>query len=147
MLSMCMGVNTGGKILLGVLVDRLGTRISLIIYDALVLLSLAVLMFIRIPAALTAGAALFGLGYGICIVGGVMLTKELFGNENYGRVYPQISLAITLFNALGSVLIGSLYDMLGSYSGIILMVAVMMAVVMVIIVMAYRKKANQMKPV
>ena len=56
-------------------------------------------------------------------------------------------LAITLFNALGSVLIGSLYDKLGSYSGIILMVAVMMAVVMVIIVMAYRKKANQMKSI
>lgn len=147
MLSVCMGINTGGKILLGILVDRIGTRTSLIIYDALVLLSLAVLMFVRIPAALTAGAALFGLGYGICIVGGVMLTKELFGNENYGRVYPQISLAITLFNALGSVLIGSLYDMLGSYSGIILMVAAMMAVVMVIIVMAYRKKANQMKSI
>lgn len=68
-------------------------------------------------------------------------------DKNYGRVYPQISLAITLFNALGSVLIGSLYDMLGSYSGIILMVAAMMAVVMVIIVMAYRKKANQMKSI
>ena len=50
-----MGGNTGGKILLGILVDRIGTRTSLIIYDALVLLSLAVLMFIRIPAALTVG--------------------------------------------------------------------------------------------
>ena len=46
---------------------------------------------------------------------GAMVTRDLFGVQNYGGVYPAVSMGIAVANAVGSSVIGFLYDASGSY--------------------------------
>lgn len=143
MLSVCMAANSIGKIILGAMADRLGSRLSLLIYCALTITAVVLLWLVRIPVSMYAGAVLYGLTYSLGTVGVVMITKDLFGLENYGRTYPTISLAGTVANALFSSLIGFLYDFSGNYTGTLLLMLGMLALNTVLIVIAYQKKAVQ----
>ena len=141
MLSVCMAANSIGKIVLGAMADKLGARLSLMIYCALTIAAVVLLWLVRIPASMYAGAVLYGLTYSLGTVGVVMITKDMFGLENYGRTYPTISLAGTIANALFSSLIGFLYDFSGNYTGTLLLMLGMLAVCTAAVVIAYQKKA------
>ena len=146
MLSVCMAANTAGKILLGALIDRIGSKKSLLLYSALVALSLCGMLFLRTSFPMEVAAGLYGLSYGLTIVGGVMVTKDLFGVENYSRVYPTISMGIAVANAAGSSIIGFLYDASGSYASTIGLILVMMASVILLILWMYRRDGRQNFP-
>ena len=139
MLSVCMAANTAGKVLLGALIDRIGSKKSLLLYSALVTLSLCGMLFLRASLPMEIAAGLYGLSYGLTIVGGVMVTRDLFGLQNYGGVYPTVSMGIAVANAVGSSVIGFLYDVSGSYGIAIGLLLVMMASVTLLILRMYRK--------
>ena len=141
MLSVCMAANSIGKIVLGAMADKLGSRPSLIIYCALTIAAVVLLWLVHIPVSMYAGAVLYGLTYSLGTVGVVMITKDMFGLENYGRTYPTISLAGTIANALFSSLIGFLFDFSGNYTGTLLLMLGMLAVCTAVVVIAYQKKA------
>ena len=138
MLSICMVANSAGKIVLGALADRLGSRISLLLYCALTIAAAAIMWLVHAPFAMYVGAALFGLTYSLGTVGVVMITKDTFGLENYSRTYPTISLAGTIANALFSSLIGFMFDASGSYVTTLLLMLGMLALNTFIIITAYR---------
>jgi len=142
MLSVCMLANTGGKIVLGTMIDRFGTKISLTIYGVLVAVGIVCTWLIHTPPAMTVGAVLFGLSYGMAAVGTAIMTRDIFTDANYGNVYPKISLCTTVANAVGSSLIGFLFDMSGSYTSTLLMMLVMMGLYMFIIQVMYKKKLS-----
>lgn len=143
MLSFCMMFNTAGKVLLGVLMDRIGTKRSLLLYGVCVIGALVVLLLGRSAVLATSGALVYGFSYAFAIVGGVMMTKELYGPAEYARVYPLVSLAITIANAAGSSLIGVFYDVTGTYTSTLLLLLAMMAAVVVIILAAYRRSVQK----
>lgn len=128
MLSVCMIANSCGKIVLGVLIDKLGAKPSLMLYGILTIAAAAILLLLRSPFMMYVAAACYGLTYALGTVGVVMITKELFGMENYGRTYPLISLFGTVANALLSSLIGFMYDFSGNYVGTLIMFMVMLGI-------------------
>ena len=67
------------------------------------------------------------------------MTRDLFGVQNYGGVYPAVSMGIAVANAVGSSVIGFLYDVSGSYGIAIGLLLVMMASVTLLILRMYRK--------
>ena len=140
MLSVCMAANSIGKIVLGARADKLGSRISLLIYSALTITAVLLMWLVRIPVSMYAAAILYGLTYSLGTVGVVMITKDMFGLENYSRTYPTISLAGTIANAVFSSLIGFLFDFSGNYTGTLLLMLAMLAVNTVLIFIAYQKK-------
>ncbi|MBR4445459.1 MAG: MFS transporter [Solobacterium sp.] len=140
MLSVCMAANSIGKIVLGAMADKLGSRISLLIYSALTITAVLLMWLVRIPVSMYAAAILYGLTYSLGTVGVVMITKDMFGLENYSRTYPTISLAGTIANAVFSSLIGFLFDFSGNYTGTLLLMLAMLAVNTVLIFIAYQKK-------
>ncbi len=140
MLSVCMLANTGGKIVLGTMIDRFGTKISLTIYGVLVGIGIICTWLIHTPLTMNVGAVLFGLSYGMAAVGTAIMTRDIFTDANYGNVYPKISLCTTVANAIGSSLIGFLFDMSGSYTSTLLMMLVMMGLYLFIIQVMYKKK-------
>ncbi|MBR4162038.1 MAG: MFS transporter [Solobacterium sp.] len=142
MLSACMLANTGGKIVLGTMIDRFGTKISLTIYGVLVAIGIVCTWLIHTPLAMNIGAILFGLGYGMAAVGTAIMTRDIFTDANYGNVYPKISLCTTVANAIGSSLIGFLFDMSGSYTSTLLMMLVMMGLYLFILQVMYKKKLS-----
>ena len=141
MLSICMIANSLGKIILGTLSDRFGSKMSLLLYCGLTIAAVLLLWLVRVPFAMQAGAALFGLTYSLGTVGVVMVTKDAFGLENYSKTYPTISLAGTIANAVFSSLIGFMFDFAGNYVPTLLMMLAMLAVNTFIVLSVYSKKA------
>ena len=115
MLSASMIANSLGKIVLGALIDRLGTRISTLIYAAVVAASLVMLLIIRSPQMLIVAAAMCGLCYSLGTVAITMITRDAFGVANYDKTYPTISLAGNFANAIFSSVVGFMYDFSGGY--------------------------------
>ena len=120
MLSVCMVMNTAGKLVFGILADRFGARITICCYAVLVSLGF-VLLILAAESGMVAGAAFIGLCYSLPTVGAVLVTRDTFGLAQYSRVFPKVSLAATLANAAGSSLIGFLYDFSGNYTGALFM--------------------------
>ena len=140
MISASMAANTLGKIVFGILVDRFGIRISLTLYASLVVAGILCLGLIRTPFFMLTGAVAFGMVYSVAAVGNTLLTRDIFTDRNYGKVYPKISMYGTIANALGASIIGFLYDISGSYRSTLLMVFCMMLSYLVILQLMYRIK-------
>ncbi|MDO5109047.1 MAG: MFS transporter [Erysipelotrichaceae bacterium] len=142
MLSICMVANSLGKIVLGALADRFGSRTSLLLYCALTMSATAILMLVHTTFGMYIGAALYGLVYALGTVGVVMITKDTFGLANYSRTYPTISLAGTIANAVFSSVIGFMYDLSGNYVPTLILMLAMLGLNTFIILSLYgRKKA------
>ena len=141
MLSVGMIANTGGKLLLGFLIDRIGTRLSVLFSCAAVAAGIFCVMTMHSAAGMMAGAALIGLSYSIMTVGHVMMIRDVFGAANYGLVYPKTSLGVTLTYASCSTLIGFVYDLFGSYMPILYAMLALVAGTAFLVVIIYAKHA------
>ncbi|MBE6128693.1 MAG: MFS transporter [Erysipelotrichaceae bacterium] len=143
MLSVCMLANTGGKILLGALVDRFGARVSLSAYAVLIASAVLMMLFVPSGAVMYVSAGLFGLAYAMATVGTVTLSKEVFGLANYGKTYPKINMCGTMASAAFSSIIGFMYDASGNYNMTLYTVLAMMITAFVIITYVYRNVVSK----
>lgn len=116
MVSAAMLVNSGGKMLLGALIDRFGNRRSLMLYIILLMAGNVMMLLCREKAALVISAALYGTSYGLAVVASSSLSREKFGMANYGKLYSRIAFGTTIVNAVLNYLIGLSYDLSGSYT-------------------------------
>ena len=142
MLSVCMITNTASKVVMGVLIDRIGAKLSSLLYVGCVFAAVILFLVLRVSSVMVVSAGMFGLSYALGTVAIAMLTKELFGLENYGAVYPKVSLVCTVANALLSSVVGYLYDFTGGYTVTLILYAVLLACAFAAVIIAYgRKKA------
>ena len=142
MLSVCMITNTASKVVMGVLIDRIGAKLSSLLYVGCVFAAVILLLVLRVSGVMVVSAGMFGLSYALGTVAIAMLTKELFGLENYGAVYPKVSLVCTVANALLSSVVGYLYDFTGGYTVTLILYAVLLGCAFAAVIIAYgRKKA------
>ena len=143
MLSFTMVVNSLGKIVYGALSDRVGNRISLIIYSALVFASLFLMLTFHSSQALVIAAALYGLCYSLGTVCITMLTRDAFGPENYGKTYPIIGMGGNIANAVFSSVVGFMYDFSGGYTTTIILMMVLLGLSVAIALYVYGRKGAQ----
>ena len=139
MLSVCMIFNTGGKLLMGVIIQRFGTREAILLSTGLVFLGLLGLALLHGQVAMMVCAALIGFAYSQGSVGVVMATSELFGVRRYSAIYPKISLGTTLGNAGSATLIGFIYDISGGYTITLWLYLGLAAIGIFCAMMAYRR--------
>ena len=137
MLSVCMIANTAGKIVLGALIDRLGTKLSVLLYTVLVAVGLVVVLVMRTPMLLLIAAALIGLCYSIATVGITMITRDAFGLANYGKTYPIVNLVGNMSNAVFSSVVGFMYDFTGGYTLTLFVFLAMVASIFAIVLFVY----------
>lgn len=140
MLSLCMVANTGGKVLFGILVDKIGTRTSILGYCAAILVGVVLLLFMHGPISILVAAVLFGLCYALGTVGISMTARDVFGDANYTRVYPTFSLGGNFANAIFSSVIGFMYDFSGGYVLPLWVMLFMTIASAATIIVAYAKK-------
>ena len=138
MMSAVLVVNTGGKMLLGTLIDRLGVKRSLMIYGAAIIVGFLLLLLAHFSAAMLLSAALIGLGYSLPTVGAVMICRELFSPERYSKVFPKVNLGTSVANALGYPLLSAIHGVTGSYDAALILAAALMLVSMVAALVMYR---------
>ena len=109
------GVSIFGKVLMGRVADRIGSRQTYLI--SFILMSAA--LFWAIPAnvawMLYFFALLFGFSYGGCAVLQSPLVAELFGLRAHGLIFGVVFLGESIGGTISPILAGYLFDVTGSY--------------------------------
>ena len=115
--SYCMVGNVAGKLILGVLSDRLGIYRTTEIFLGAVLLSLVMfLMMQQSVAALNIAAVLFGAEYAIYVNTQPLVLLDIYGPDDYKMKMSRLQSCLGLIGAFVAVLVPYIYDFTGSFN-------------------------------
>ena len=117
LLSASMVGNVASKFALGAIADRMGAFRACVISLVTTLVGLLLILFnFGGQAALLASGFLYGTCFSIGSLGISLLTRYIFGDDQYADAYSTISLVTSVASALGVVAAGLAYDVTGSYA-------------------------------
>lgn len=105
----------GGKILCGLLADRIGAKRMILIGLTAQATAIALYTLVATPAAFYALALGFGFSYGGVMPLYAIVVREYFGAKIMGTVFGALGAVATLGMAIGPVAGGFFYDSFGSY--------------------------------
>jgi MFS family permease len=114
-LSVAGLASLSGRIICGLMADRIGAKRMLLIGLALQAVSVSLYVFTRDLAGFYAVAVMFGFAYGGAMPLYAIIVREYFGGRIMGTVFGAVGAVATLGMALGPWTGGWLYDSLGSY--------------------------------
>jgi MFS family permease len=114
-LSAASLASLSGKIICGLVADRVGAKRTLLAGLALQAVAVGLYLFTRELAGFYAVAVVFGFAYGGVMPLYAILVREYFGARIMGTVFGAAAFASTLGMALGPLAGGWLYDAFGSY--------------------------------
>jgi MFS family permease len=121
-----MGVLCIGKVLLGVINDRIGVKRANLLAMSAVLLGLAGLYLAQYQGMHLAVVIGSGLGCAMGSVSYPMLTEYACGKKDYAAVYGVINAMNVLGGAVCPTLTNAIYDSTGSYDAALLMAVVLL---------------------
>ena len=105
----------GGKIICGLIADRVGAKRTLLAGLALQAVSVSLYLFTRDLMSFYALALMFGFAYGGVMPLYAILIRDYFGARIMGTTFGAVAFVSTLGMALGPQAGGWLYDTFGSY--------------------------------
>jgi MFS family permease len=114
-LSAASLASLGGKIICGLVADRVGAKRTLVAGLALQAVAISLYLGTRELATFYAVALVFGFAYGGVMPLYAILVREYFGERIMGTVFGAVAFVSTLGMALGPWAGGWLYDTLGGY--------------------------------
>ena len=124
--ALFMGVLCIGKVLLGVINDRIGVKRANLLAMSAVLLGLAGLYLAQYQGMHIAVVIGSGLGCAMGSVSYPMLTEYACGKKDYAAVYGVINAMNVLGGAVCPTLTNAIYDSTGSYDAALLMAVVLL---------------------
>ena len=132
--------NVCSKLAYGTLTDRIGTLKSSLLVGSLSALGLVGLILFRHPTMLVISSFLYGCTMPNSAVALSLSTKDIFGADNYGRVYPTVNFVGSLTNSVGVTAFGFLYDITESYTVLFVLTAVMQILALMTFAVLYKRK-------
>ena len=114
-LSVAGLASLGGKIICGLVADRVGAKRTLLVGLAIQAVAVSLYIFTRDLGSFYALAVIFGFAYGGVMPLYAILVREYFGARIMGTAFGAVALVSTLGMALGPMAGGWLYDSFGSY--------------------------------
>jgi MFS family permease len=114
-LSAASLASLSGKVICGIVADRVGAKRTLVSGLTLQAVAITLYLFAGGLASLYAVALVFGFAYGGVMPLYAILVREYFGARIMGTVFGAVAFASTMGMALGPWAGGSLYDAFGSY--------------------------------
>jgi MFS family permease len=114
-LSVAGLASLGGKIICGLIADRIGAKRMLLAGLALQAVSVSLYVFTNSLASFYALAMMFGFAYGGVMPLYAILVREYFGARIMGTTFGAVAFVSTLGMSLGPWAGGWLYDTLGGY--------------------------------
>jgi len=114
-LSVAGLASLGGRILCGLIADRVGAKRTLVAGLALQAVAVSLYLFTGQLSGFYGVAMVFGFSYGGVMPLYAILVREYFGERIMGSVFGAVSAASTLGMAIGPVAGGWVYDASGSY--------------------------------
>lgn len=134
-LGFTAGMGVIGKLVAGVLVDRIGSRGVLVLLAVLQALGVVILLGTKEMTMVWIFVAVFGFGMGGTVTVRPTIVAEAFGVQNLGAIYGLLAGFATLGGAIGPVVAGMLFDSTRSY--MMAMLAVIVAYVIAIAFMVF----------
>jgi MFS family permease len=114
--SVAGAASFSGKIVCGLVADRVGAKRTLVAGLAVQAAGISLYLITSQLGAFYAVAAMFGFAYGGVMPLYAVVVREYFGERIMGAVFGAVSTVATLGMALGPVAGGWLYDAFGSYA-------------------------------
>jgi MFS family permease len=114
-LSVAGLASLSGRIVCGLMADRIGAKRMLLIGLTLQAVAVSLYVFTRDLAGFYAVALMFGFAYGGAMPLYAIIVREYFGARIMGTVFGAVGAVATLGMALGPWAGGWLYDSQGSY--------------------------------
>ena len=114
-LSVAGLASLGGKIVCGIIADRVGAKRTLVAGLAIQAATVSLYVFTRELPSFYAVAVVFGFAYGGVMPLYAILVREYFGPRIMGTIFGAVGSVSTLGMALGPWIGGRLYDSSGSY--------------------------------
>ena len=142
MISASMVSNTGGKVLIGVLCDRIGSVKASLLTLSVITIACAVLFTAGSIPVLIGTAFVYGFCFSVSVVACAVITRDLFGLARYSRIFPKVNLMTNAANAVGTWLIGYLYDGSGSYVSSLTLMLVLLISAVISLILAARLQKN-----
>jgi len=140
MTSASMGALAVGKVILGRLFDRFGTKKAAFVACCCTLIGITAMIFCKVVAALP--FIVLGVGLG-CSFGAVcmpIITLNIFGMKDYNSIYGKLTAATNLGAAIAPILSGRVYDVSGSYTPIYVVCVVITAIGLAVLMKVLPKK-------
>jgi MFS transporter, OFA family, oxalate/formate antiporter len=109
------GSGTAGRIIMGLIQDKIGARSSMLIGIIALACSMFALPFIKLETGFFIFAVVFGFAYGGDVVQIPVIVANCYGSINVGTIYGFVGMIGTLIGAIGPYVTGFLYDLTGSY--------------------------------
>ncbi len=115
-LGIASAVNSIGRLLMGVISDKIGTKQTMSICIIIGAISLFWLVFVNKPWMMFIFAVLFGFAYGGIMPQIPRLISELFGVRSMGSILGVFTASVSLGPAIGPYVGGLIFDNTGSYT-------------------------------
>ena len=122
------GMGVVGRVGVGSLADKLGSKRLLAAQYALMSFGLFWLATANDTWSISAFGFIFGFAYGGVVPLYSHIVAELFGLRSHGAILGTITFSVGIGSAIGPVLTGYCYDVLGSYTIPFILCGVMAAV-------------------
>jgi MFS family permease len=104
-----------GRIILGLLGDRVPRRVTTALVLAIQLVSLVVLLVVPGAVGVFAFIALFGAAKGALTLLRPAYVADLYGRERYASIAGALAAFVIVATALAPISAGAAYDLLGTY--------------------------------
>lgn len=146
LVSAVMLSNIGGKVVLGILNDKMGIQSTSSIAVLCGALSMGSLLFGKTNILfLYIGAVLFGVAYAILNVQVPLVLKQIFGLKSFNEIFSYMSSFGSILSALSAVILGYVYDMTKSYfvAIVIILIGYVVALISVNVAMNMGKKLQK----
>jgi MFS family permease len=114
-LSVASLASLSGKVICGLIADRVGAKRTLVVGLALQAAAISLYLFTGRLAGFYAVALVFGFAYGGVMPLYAILVREYFGQRIMGAAFGAVAFVSTLGMALGPWAGGWLYDTFGGY--------------------------------
>ena len=124
--------NTFGRVLGGLMSDKIGRINALFVVFFLQMLNMIGFMFYKNLTALVVGIILIGFCYGTLLSVFPALTADQYGLKNYGSNYGILYLSWGLSGVVAPMLADFFYDRTGSFNTAYIICVVMLALALVV---------------
>ena len=114
-LSTFGGLSVIGKVIFGRVLDKIGSRNTMLIGFSMINIAFIILIFAKGGSAIFISAGIFGFFYGAITVSMSPITAVLFGLKSHGLILGVYGACVTLGGALGPYFTGYIFDHLSSY--------------------------------
>lgn len=130
-----------GSLILGFLVDKLGSKYTAILAMASGIIAISLLLFANNSTAIiTFAVGLFGLISSSIGIIAPALASTIFGKKAYSEIYSTASLGLAIASIIALPAYGFVYDATGSYTSVLYAIIIMLVINIGCVFVAFNNK-------